>query len=64
MKRDDIEVIIPKKKHDFKDLIESSFDNVDYVKKQDKLVIEYREKETKLLSEILNELRIIRSKIK
>ena len=64
MKQDKVEVIIPKKKHTLSDVMEAPFENMDYVKKQDKLVIEYREKETKLLTEILEELRIIRRKIK
>ena len=62
--KDNIEVIKPKKPHGLNDLIESSFDNVDYVKGQDRLMVEYREKELRLLNEILEELRTIRSKIK
>ena len=63
MKDKKIEVIKPKKQHTFSDIIESSFDNVDYVKGQDKLMVAYREKELKFLEEIL-ELRTIRKKIK
>jgi hypothetical protein len=64
MKQNKIEIIKPKKQHSFNDIIEASFDNTDYVKNQDKLMVAYREKEMVLLKEILEELRIIRGKIK
>ena len=61
---DKIEIIKPKKQHNFNDIIEASFDNTEYVKGQDKLMVQYREKELKILTEILEELRTIRRKIK
>jgi hypothetical protein len=64
MEKTNIEIIKPKKQHNLNDIIEASFDNTDYVKRQDKLMVEYREKELKILNEILEELRIIRRKIK
>ena len=64
MKDEDIEIIKPKKQHNFNDIIEASFDNTEYVKGQDKLMVQYREKELKILTEILKELRTIRRKIK
>ena len=60
----DIEVIKPKKKHNLNEVMEAPFDMMDYTKGQDRLVIEYREKELKLLSQILEELGTIRRKIK
>ena len=64
MNRDNIEVIKPKKQHTFNEVINASFNNVDYVKGQDRLMVEYREKELKVLNEILEEIRTIRRKIK
>ena len=64
MKEEKIEIIKPKKQHDLKDLFEAPFDNMEYVKGQDKKMIEYREKEITLLTEILEEIRTIRRKIK
>mgnify|MGYP001306785715 CR=1 FL=1 len=60
----EIEIIKPKKSRGLNDLIDASFDNADYVKGQDKIMVDYREKELKILKEILEELRVIRSKIK
>ena len=64
MKKDKIEIIKPKKQHDLKDLFEAPFDNMEYVKGQDKKMIEYREKELELLRKILEELQTIGRKIK
>ena len=64
MKDKNIEIIEPKKQHTFSDIMEAPFDNMKYVKGQDKLMVEYREKEITLLTEILEELRTIRGKIK
>ena len=58
---EDIEVIKPKKQHNFKDLIEAPFENMDYVKNQDKLLIRYREQEIQLLKQILSELQKLTS---
>ena len=60
-KKNTVEVIKPKKQHDFKDLIEAPFENMDYIKKQDRLLIEYREQEIQLLTKILEELQKLTS---
>jgi len=54
----------PKKQHSLNEVMNAPFDMMDYTKSQDQLVIEYREKELALLSEILKELKIVRGKIK
>lgn len=55
----DVEIIKGKKARTFQDVMESPFEAMEYAKQQDKLVIEYREKELALLREILKELKTL-----